>query len=244
MCEHCTGRGVEAPPGTWMAITDVDRLLDGDGGPRDLRRLLDAAAAPGTPVELRGERDAVAAFAAAATSRGRWRLRRATVTASGAVAAKSLAAALAVVGTATGGLALAAGETHPSGPVEHAPTKSPNWSAPGEHAAGVAGAALSAASAAGDPGSPVTGQSLAAYGAGGRVEAGHGRGDVPIGPTARSAVEGTGGNSIDDVPGGSGGDSNGSGVSNGSGGSVGEAGNSGKVPPGLAKKAQDPEDEQ
>ncbi|GAA2895958.1 hypothetical protein GCM10010472_63190 [Pseudonocardia halophobica] len=240
MCEHCTGRGVEAPPATWMAITDVDRLLDGDGGPRDLRRLLDAAAAPGTPRELRGERDAAAAFAAAATSRGRWRLRRATVTASGVVAAKSLAAALAVVGTATGGLALAAGETHPSGPVEHAPTKSPNWSAPGEHAAGVAGAALSAASAATDVGAPVTGQSVAAHGTDGRVEAGHGRTGVPSGPTARSGMEGTGGNSIDGGggPGGSGG------VSNGTGGSVGEAGNSGKIPPGLAKKTQGPEDEQ
>ncbi|MCE0764456.1 hypothetical protein LWC35_16295 [Pseudonocardia kujensis] len=233
-----------------MAITDVDRLLDGDGGPRDLRRLLDAAAAPGSAAELRGERDALAAFAAAATSRGRWRLRRATVTASGAVAAKSLAAALAVVGTASGGFAIAAGDTHPAGPnVDHGPAESPTWSAPGEHVAGVAGAALTAAStataatatsAAVDAGGPVTGQSVAAHGTGGavRVDGSHGRGVGPSGPTARGGWAGSGGNSNGDGAG-----SGGSGDADGSGTSVGEAGNSGKVPPGLAKKAQD-DDEQ
>jgi len=65
----------------------AERLLDGQGGPAPLARLLDAAAAPGRPHEFGGEDTAVAAFeihyarnpAAARSSKGRLPIARIAV---------------------------------------------------------------------------------------------------------------------------------------------------------------------
>ena len=93
-----------------LSAAEADRLLDGGGHHRDLRRLLDAAAAPGGAAGSRGELAARAAFVAAAVAEPpparRPRL----------VAVRTAIAALAIAGTASGGVAIAAGGSAPARP--------------------------------------------------------------------------------------------------------------------------------
>ncbi|GAA4547164.1 hypothetical protein [Pseudonocardia xishanensis] len=103
MGEHRRG-----PSRVWLSPAEADRLLDGGGRRRDLRRLLDAAAALGSARELRGESGARAAFAAAATGLPH------PVRTPRLVAARTIIAVLALAGTATGGVAIAASRPSPA----------------------------------------------------------------------------------------------------------------------------------
>ena len=139
---------------TWVSAADAERLLDGGPGPAEVRRLLAAASAPGSAEELAGERAAVAAFARAAAGAaepGRSRLRGAFARASDLVAAKTIATAFVLVGTASGGLALAASESSSPGDtptVTPDRAESPTWTGVADNTAGAVGAARAALSAA------------------------------------------------------------------------------------------------
>ncbi|MCF7548005.1 hypothetical protein [Pseudonocardia sp. WMMC193] len=127
---------------TRLTDAEADRLLDGGGRRHDLRRLLDAAGAPGSARELRGESAARSAFAAAvATPPPAARRPR-------LVAVRTVLATLAVAGTASGGVALAAQN---STPAPAAPTRTltpgpgPGSAQPGAVAGNAADAAADAA---------------------------------------------------------------------------------------------------
>lgn len=93
------------PPRLTRAATE--RLLDGGDGPADLRRLLAAAAGPGTASELAGERAAVAAFSAALPGAFPERPAMLRTLLSKTLAMKAVAV-IALTAGATGGVALAA----------------------------------------------------------------------------------------------------------------------------------------
>jgi hypothetical protein len=103
-----------------VTSADAEQLLDGHGGPADLRLLLAAAAGPGTARELAGETAAMAAFAGAPRidplpsdqSRRPSMLRTGL---SKIFAAKAALAIVLIAGT-TGGVALAATST--TGPAD------------------------------------------------------------------------------------------------------------------------------
>lgn len=153
---------------TRLTDAEADRLLDGGGRRHDLRRLLDAAGAPGSARELRGESAARSAFAAAvATPPPAARRPR-------LVAVRTVLATLAVAGTASGGVALAA---QSSTPAPAAPTRTltpgpgPGSAQPGAVAGDAADAAADAASeiagappneAGAEPPHAVTGADIAA----------------------------------------------------------------------------------
>jgi hypothetical protein len=95
-----------------LTAATAEQLLDGGDGPADLRRLLAAAAGPGTARELAGEAAALAAFADAprASSLPSEPTRRPSMLStalSKILAAKAVAAVVLLAG-ATGGVALAA----------------------------------------------------------------------------------------------------------------------------------------
>ncbi|SDH22142.1 hypothetical protein [Pseudonocardia oroxyli] len=133
---------------TRLTDAEADRLLDGGGRRHDLRRLLDAAGAPGSARELRGESAARSAFAAAvATPPPAARRPR-------LVAVRTVLATLAVAGTASGGVALAA---QSSTPAPAAPTRTltpgpgPGSAQPGAVAGNAADAAASEIAGSGAP---------------------------------------------------------------------------------------------
>ncbi|GAA1855553.1 hypothetical protein GCM10009836_39570 [Pseudonocardia ailaonensis] len=146
----------------WVSATDAELLLDGGAGPTDIRRLLSAAAAPAHRNELGGEPAAVAAFTAAASARAdpaRRTLRGLVGRASDLMAAKTIVATLALVGTASGGLALAATNSAAPGDARAAApgfAEAPTWSGAADNTAGAVGAARAALSAAVQPTAQVT----------------------------------------------------------------------------------------
>lgn len=130
-----------APHSSVFTPDSAERLLDGQGGPAPLARLLSAASAPGRPHEFDGEDIAVAAFEAH-YARHPAAPRRSGVKASlaGLLTAKFLALAAAVGGT--GAVALTAATWAlggPPPPAPHAAQVSPNAvsaSAPSARATG------------------------------------------------------------------------------------------------------------
>lgn len=103
-----------------LSVAATERLLDGGDGPADLRRLLTAAAGPGTASELAGERAAVAAFSAPLPGASPERPAMLRTLLSKTLAMKALAV-IALTAGATGGVALAATSAY-------APTEAPGSS--------------------------------------------------------------------------------------------------------------------
>jgi hypothetical protein len=104
-----------------LSVAATEHLLDGGDGPADLRRLLAAAAGPGTASELTGERAAVAAFSAALPSASPERPPMLRTLLSSHLAVKALAV-IALTAGATGGVAIAATSAY-------APTGTPDAAA-------------------------------------------------------------------------------------------------------------------
>lgn len=100
-----------------LSVAATERLLDGGDGPADLRRLLTAAAGPGTASELAGERAAVAAFSVPLPGTCPERPSMLQTILSRTLAAKAIAL-IALTAGATGGVALAATSAY-------APTEAP-----------------------------------------------------------------------------------------------------------------------
>jgi hypothetical protein len=103
-----------------LSAAASERLLDGGDGPADLRRLLTAAAGPGTASELAGERAAVAAFSATLPGTSPERPSMLQTILSRTMAAKAVTLFMLTAG-ATGGVALAATSAY-------APTETPRSS--------------------------------------------------------------------------------------------------------------------
>jgi hypothetical protein len=103
-----------------LSVAATERLLDGGDGPADLRRLLTAAAGPGTASELAGERAAVAAFSAPLPGTSPERPSMLQTILSRTMAAKAVILITLTAG-ATGGVALAATSAY-------APTEAPRSS--------------------------------------------------------------------------------------------------------------------
>jgi hypothetical protein len=124
-----------------LSSAEAEHLLTGGGWHPGLRGLLDAAAAPGRGRELAGEPAARAVFAAAgilpAPEVPRRRLPR-------PVAVRTLTSVVALLGTAGGGVALAAGESTPA-PTTSAPVAVPLAGGPPQAVVDAVGGALAAA---------------------------------------------------------------------------------------------------
>jgi len=146
----------ERPARRRLTPAEADRLLEGRGHRRDLRAVLDAAAAPGRDRELRGEDVARAAFAAAAFSDEPVVRRRPRL-----VGVRTILATLVVAGTASGGVAIAAND-HATAPAPVAPETGPG---PGSgHPAAVVGEARAEAARVPhrDSDTPLTGAGVVA----------------------------------------------------------------------------------